>query len=173
MSVSYDPAANSTADPPVLLTASALAAPHLGENANSPYDPYGDWQLAQFGADAGLPIAEPGADPDGDGLSNLEEFVLGGIPLQASSAPSPTTPESPAPFAYGFTPAIENGATIEVQSSTDLSPWSTLATRAATGGDWIFDPLEVDIAVDSTTGAVVVTMSAGSVRRFARLRISL
>ena len=66
MSVSYDPAANVTSNPPVLLSASASASPHLGENANLVYDPYGDWRAAQFGASAALPIAEPGEDPDAE-----------------------------------------------------------------------------------------------------------
>ncbi len=50
-----------------------------------------DWQSAQFS----LPqltdpaISGPGADPDGDGISNDREYILGLLPLTAEAAPAP------------------------------------------------------------------------------------
>ena len=99
MITSYNPTTSSTASTPVELVGSAAAAPYLGENANRAYDPFGDWQRDQFGADANLPIAAAGADFDNDAISNLEEFVLGGDPQDALDAPTPTIAHSsPVPF---------------------------------------------------------------------------
>ena len=173
MSVSYDPVGNFTADPPVLLTASPAASPYLGDNANTPYDPYGDWRLAQFGSDAGLPLAEPDADPDGDGLTNAEEFVLGGNPLLASTAPLPTTAVTPTAFSYSFTPVIDDGALLEIGLTDDLGVWTTIASRPLEGGSWVLHAGNVNVQVAPGTGEVTVTLSSAALRSFLRLQISL
>ena len=47
-----------------------------------------DWRQANFGASARNPaVAGDDADPDGDGVSNLEEFLAGTNPLDANSVP--------------------------------------------------------------------------------------
>ena len=175
MNVSYNPATDATANPPVLLSASASAAPHLGENANHVYDPFGDWQVAEFGANANLPIAEPGADPDGDGLGNLEEFVLGGDPEDANDAPTPSATREPGTgeFEFSFTPAIENGALLEIRVSGDLANWTTVASRPAGGGDWVLNGMTAQVQVDAGTGAVTMTTSGTPEQNFAQLRITL
>ena len=53
MAVSYNPATNQTANPPVLLSASPVAAPLVGDNANVP--------LGLVAPTAGAPAAEGGA----------------------------------------------------------------------------------------------------------------
>jgi poly(3-hydroxybutyrate) depolymerase len=48
----------------------------------------GSWRLANFGASATDPsIAGDAADPDGDGYTNLREFIFGANPLDAASVP--------------------------------------------------------------------------------------
>ena len=175
MSVSYNPAGNFTTDPPVELSSSASAAPYLGDNANHPYDPFGDWQLTQFGADATLPVADPTADPDGDGMTNAEEFTLGGNPLLSSSAPVPTSSATETSFTYRFTPAIANGALLEVQISSDLDTgsWTTHATRPAPGGDWQLNSGLPDLSVAPITGEVSIEFPASAGRSFVRLRVTL
>ena len=173
MSVSYDPTSNTSANPPVLLSASPAASPHLGENSNQVYDPYGDWRAARFGADANLPIAAPHADPDGDEMSNAEEFVLGGDPLDASDAPSPIASRGTTDLSYQFTPSVENGAQIEMQISVDLSEWTTLATRPAGGGAWIHHTTLHELLVDPATGLHTFSLLSTPTRTFARLRITL
>ena len=155
-------------------TPSPAATSYLGENANHAYDPFGDWQQAEFGAEAGLPIAAPNADPDGDEISNLVEFVLGGDPQDSDSAPTPTVSHTnPSPFSFAFTPVIENGAQLEIQISGDLSIWTTLSTRPAEGGDWIAHTTVHELNIDSESGAVEVTMSGTAVKIFARLQVTL
>jgi hypothetical protein len=46
------------------------------------------WRIATFGASATDPsIAGDSADPDGDGYSNLQEYLYGSNPLDPSSVP--------------------------------------------------------------------------------------
>jgi len=42
------------------------------------------WQIDQFGTNAPVELAGPNADPDGDGLTNEGEFLLGESPTDAS-----------------------------------------------------------------------------------------
>jgi T5SS/PEP-CTERM-associated repeat protein len=100
----------------------------------------------------------PGADPDGDGLSNLVEYALAGL--------NPTTPDASAgTFANGvisFTKrdaAVANGdVTYVIQESTTLGlepdPWTPVTTY---------------ILNDATTISSLVP--SGSVKHFARLSI--
>jgi len=61
-----------------------VAAPTPGQsNTTNPPDTNGDglpdaWQIQFFGS-ISSPSAAPGADPDGDGFSNLQEYLLGRI----------------------------------------------------------------------------------------------
>lgn len=171
MSVSYNPASNSTADPPVELAASPAAAPYLGENSNAIYDPFGNWQIQEFGANAGSAAAQPAADPDGDGATNAEEFVFATDPEASSSAPEIGVSPNATDVELTFTPAIENGALIEVQHSTNLVTWETVASRPLIGGDWQTDGASVTI--DTGSGEVNASLPAPDPRLFVRLSISL
>ena len=53
-----------------------------------PVDPFVAWQLAYFGCTnlAVCPQAAGGADPDGDGISNTNEFLAGTNPTNSASA---------------------------------------------------------------------------------------
>ncbi len=175
MTTSFDPAGNFTADPPVELAASPAAAPFLGENADLSYDPYRDWRDATFGADAALPLAAPDADPDGDGLTNAEEFVLGGSPMQSSTAPEPVSEAAGDTFTFRFTPAVADGAELTVQRASDLASddWTTVAQRPLRGGPWQVPDGTAGLSVDPETGAVAVTIPATAARTFVRLRVRL
>jgi|GEM_PF-4028262 len=173
MSVSYDPASNTTADPPVLLDASPGAAPYLGENANLPYDPFADWQVAEFGEDAGESFAEAGADGEGDGLGNLIEFILGGDPHASSTQLLPRASAASGGFVLTFTPVIDHGAGIAVEFSDGLGSWGTVASRPKRGGDWVVEMPGAAVEVDEPSGEVRVTVPSGSAHGFARLVGSL
>ncbi|MCW1886132.1 hypothetical protein OKA04_15445 [Luteolibacter flavescens] len=114
--------------------------------------------IAQF---PGLSEADklPGADPDGDGLSNLIEYAIAGM--------NPTAPDaSPGTLANGilsFTKrasAVANGDVIYViEESTTLGaqpdPWTAVSSY---------------IANDATT--ISATIPVGSARHFARLSVT-
>ena len=67
-----------------------ISAPTPGrENTSNPDDTNGDglpdtWQIQYFGS-IGSPQATPGADPDGDGFSNLQEYLAGTDPTNVNS----------------------------------------------------------------------------------------
>lgn len=68
-----------------------IGAPTPGrENISNPDDSNGDglpdaWQIQYFGSITS-PQAAPGADPDGDGLNNLQEYLAGTDPTDPHSA---------------------------------------------------------------------------------------
>jgi hypothetical protein len=74
------------------------------------------------------------ADPDGDGLSNLTEFVLGGNPSVSNPSAGPAAVISGNNLAVSFTrsAASEGNTTAVVQYSTDLSTWSTTGVTTPT-----------------------------------------
>jgi autotransporter-associated beta strand protein len=117
--------------------------------------------FAQWALDNGLPENTlSSADPDGDGLNNLLEYAFNGNPTSAASAPGPSVSLLPAP---GSTLQItflraRPELTYEVQSSTDLSTWTTLATNPG--------------IVSTTTLVTYTDPSPVTTRRFLRLRIT-
>jgi hypothetical protein len=67
-----------------------VAAPTPGQsNSTDPNDTNGDglpdaWQIQYFGSIT-APQAAPGADPDGDGFNNLQEYLAGTSPIDRNS----------------------------------------------------------------------------------------
>jgi hypothetical protein len=174
VAVSYDPATDTTASPPVPLSASPAAAPYLGDPVDLPHDPYRDWAALWFG-DPGAADAAPGADPDRDGLDNTGEFALGGGPLDASSTPLPVAAAVGGVVTLDFTPAAGTGVGIEAQASADLSTWSPAASLPAAGGPWQTHIDGASATTDTETGEVSVAAPppATSARWFLRLRFSV
>jgi hypothetical protein len=50
-------------------------------------DPFATWQTHYFFGGSGNPNAAPGADPDGDGISNTNEFLAGFNPTNSAAYP--------------------------------------------------------------------------------------
>jgi len=98
---------------------------------------YATWRAANFtvGEAADDLISGPNADPDGDGLKNLVEYAFGTAPKAASTSGQPTVTATATEWVFTYTrPADRPDLTYTVQSSTNLSTWSTVnATRTATG----------------------------------------
>ncbi len=128
--------------------------------------------FAAFLATYGLTGTDPATDSDGDGISNLVEFVLGGNPTVPDTSILPTvsytTSGGTVYLVYSFyTVANLGSVTWTVESSTDLSAWTTVVS--GTSGVTI-----TTTAYNASYNATVVTIpntAGGSL--FARLRATL
>ena len=85
--------------------------------------------IDNFTPNALLPDAAsklPGADPDSDGITNLMEFVLGGIPVVSSQSILPTLATVGSDLVLNYTRSDESAsATTQLgQWSTDLTNWN-------------------------------------------------
>ncbi len=121
-----------------------------------------------FGHDAAdLGVAGEAADPDGDGVSNLLEFLAGSSPLQPSATPLEMLPEIEVDgvaylrFRYVRVPP-PSSLSVAVETSADLVTWSEpagaiLSTAPAPGGGEVV--------------TVLVPKGGGVQRIFARLTV--
>lgn len=131
-------------------------------------DPYADF-LASHGlsaSGAGGSDGAPTADPDGDGLPNALEFVLGGSPVDLASAPVPRfTVEAGGQGAFAFNRRIDaaDDFQLSVEQSVDLFAWMPL-TDGVGGVAVAVTPL------DSEFELVVLRAPLGGTRSFFRLR---
>ena len=121
---------------------------------------FAEWQADYFPV-ANDPRAAANADPDGDGQTNLQEFLANTDPTNAASRPAAFTTTS---LANGggvqlqFTQPANRAA--QVETSTDLSAWSL----------WDVPGNGPDYAATATLRTL--TAPAGEARRFFRLRLS-
>jgi glucose/arabinose dehydrogenase len=81
------------------------------------YQTFADWQAAHFGT-TNAPNAGPTSDPDGDGASNMLEFLTGTDPLNGSSYWKPILKAASGTAQVIFT-QVANRA-FEVQSTTNF-----------------------------------------------------
>lgn len=100
-------------------------------------------------------------DPDGDGISNLLEYVLGGVPVGAGAGdtsilPTQSLTATDLVFTFRRSDSSETDVTLKVQWSDTLGTWNDFATIGA--GDAL---PAVDVTEDSPTAeldTVVVTI---------------
>ena len=132
---------------------------------------FSDWAtLSGLDGSAGRAAGETD-DPDGDGMANLLEYVLGGDPLASDSAILPATTVSSGYLTLTFTrtDSSENDQALSVETSADLTTWTAHAIGAAssTVGDVTITVTENANAADT----IVVKVPATAPRTFARLKI--
>jgi hypothetical protein len=75
-------------------------------------DPFEEWRTAQFNSAqlANPAISGATADPDGDGMSNGDEYVFGTLPLNREPAPLAITVTPGNPVSLAFTAKLASGA---------------------------------------------------------------
>jgi uncharacterized repeat protein (TIGR03806 family) len=94
--------------------------------ASTNYTTFVEWQLGHFGS-TNSPLADWAADPDGDGVSNYEEYLTGHDPMVAASAWRVSVQRTGPDLQVVF-PRLANRA-FEVQATTNLfdpSSWTPL-----------------------------------------------
>lgn len=135
--------------------------------------------------------AEPTADPDADGFSNLEEFMFDGQPNPANSNSSTSPKGAPTQvldatyltITYGRsqTAMTQPGISVAVEYGSDLTGWTT----AVNGGginitEWI-EPGQIGFGSENHSGSLdidkvevkIPRSLAVSGRLFARVKISV
>lgn len=80
---------------------------------------YDEWRTLNFESDAD-PAGAPGADPDGDGISNHDEFLAGTAPLDGSSAFRPQVSLDPPSLRF----SLPANRSFRIETSGDLSTWA-------------------------------------------------
>jgi hypothetical protein len=127
--------------------------------------PVDQWRFENFTAEE---LEEPlvsglEADPEGDGLSNLLEYALGGDPKSPVPAVLPVLDEDGTYLTLAFSRVADPELTYAVWASADLSNWGVEPIWSSTGAQNI-------------AGPVMVTDTqpmASQPRRFLRLRVTL
>lgn len=109
------------------------------------------WSTTHFGSPtpSSANLSRPGDDPDGDGFTNLDEFLLGTNPVDASSRLAIDAFDGTT-LTWTATPH----ALYTLESSTDLATWTPLGL-----------PL-----IPTTTTADVITPSSPDPQKFLRIR---
>ena len=108
----------------------------------------------------------PAADPDGDGISNLMEFALGGAPMVSSPGILPVLANVGGTwfFDYNRSDLSQAGTTQVVEYGSNLTGWTPILIPAATSSDVVITP-------GSPADHVRVTLPATGSQGFVRLKV--
>lgn len=117
---------------------------------------YGQWRLATFGS-PDSPQGDPAADPDGDGVSNRDEFLAGTLALSGGSFLHPDVSLSGPDALLSF--SIPDNRSVQVESSQNLADWA-LWNIPGNGGDAL------------PGGTVLFSGPASDPSQFFRIRVS-
>jgi fibronectin-binding autotransporter adhesin len=114
-------------------------------------------------------------DPDGDGISNLLEYVLGGEPIGAGASntsilPTQTLDATNLTLAFKRSDLSELDTTQTVQISTGLGTWTDFATVGATSAGAVTVAEGTDPAPD-TVSVAIPRSNALNGKLFARLNV--
>lgn len=139
------------------------SAPNVTSTLTIEDHPFDQLRVDRFGlAAAQTADAAPNADPDDDGIDNLTEYAFGNDPLTAGD-----TTALPIAVTAGGVPQLRltpvsmtPGVRLNIQYSTQLGAWTTLASRAAGAGAWTVDVPGTVIAENAGTLTVSLPLQA-------------
>ena len=98
--------------------------------ATPPSDPFTSWITGLDWTGFISPDLSPAGDPDGDGLTNQQEFAFGLDPTTGASV-NPCTPLRGTQFSY--TRRATSGLSYTVEYSTDLTNWNPATVSESAG----------------------------------------
>ena len=134
----------------------------------SPTPSFASWITAYY-ATPSDPNAAPDADPDGDGLKNSVEYVLGTLPNTSNqSGPFASTAGGNFVFTFQHALASKNPDTkVAIEVSTDLGVWIAYDVDTA-------PEVAVTAGLDADHETVTLTLPmTPDTRKFARLRVAV
>jgi hypothetical protein len=143
--------------------------------ASSPYE---DWTAAQFPGESSPAVIGPEADPDGDGIENGIEFVIGGDPSgpgSGSSAllPAVTVDAADLSVSYrrtdeaaGYNPVVEYSTSLAAGSWTEAEPGVDGVTISEENGFY-------GEGIDRVTVKIPRSLAGPGGKVFARLRVDI
>jgi len=82
---------------------------------------YDEWRISNFEPDND-PAGAPSEDPDGDGMTNQDEYLAGTNPLSGASALRPSVISSSEGFTLGF--SLPANRSFKIHVSQDLQQWT-------------------------------------------------
>ena len=123
------------------------------------YTPFQAWQIQYFGFIG----VDPNADPDGDGFSNLQEFLAGTDPTNSASA-------------FRITSIVSTGEDVLINWMTGIGRTNALQAAAGTGdGSYNTNGFADIFTVTNTTGPLTNYLDIGAgtnvPSRFYRVRL--
>ena len=120
---------------------------------------YADW-LTDFAFAPGADTLSAG-DPDGDGMTNQQEFAFGLDPTLGSSVNPITVPLDKTSGKFSYTRLAASGLVYHVFTSTDLRNWvKDPVTETVTGTHDGVDTVEVAVAAHPVNGTLFVRVVA-------------
>ncbi len=139
---------------------------------SSPSTPFDSW-IGTFPSLSNPADKLPTADPDGDGVNNLLEFVLDGNPATPNPAIVPTLNAAGADFIFAFNRRddSESEASVVFEYGSDLIGWTPVPIGT---GSEVVGAATIAINEAGSTDAISVTLSktvAPSGKLFGRLKV--
>jgi hypothetical protein len=128
--------------------------------------PADSWRQALWGSSANTGLAADSADPDGDGLNNAQEYVLGSLPLSPETGPALALSSSAASLSAGFVARAASGI-----GYTGYVRRYTLEAASEPSGAW--SEVATCVGVAGAGQTVTVPVPVPAARAFYRLRVWL
>ncbi|HEX2747444.1 MAG TPA: immunoglobulin domain-containing protein [Verrucomicrobiales bacterium] len=138
-------------------------------SVNAPANPYTAWRNDQFSPEQSLneAIAGTTADPDGDGLTNEEEYIFGTLPLTATESLTPVITTTGTQTTLTFTAVRSTGPGYDGRSRL----YTIESAASAEAGPWV--AVEDFTDITGTGQTVTFNPAQDGTRKFFRLKVRL